>query len=367
MTRRCSHCSNNGHNSRTCPNRGLKLFGVRITDGSIRKSASMGNLTHYTGSGSGGGAFNSLSGGGGGTDLDSPGDTPDHNAAADGYGSEDFVAGSSSGRERKKGVPWTEEEHRMFLLGLQKLGKGDWRGIARNYVISRTPTQVASHAQKYFIRQTNMSRRKRRSSLFDMVPDDPLDAGMNMMGSQSHDGETQSVDNPKVRVPTVEEKEEVEEEEEEEVDDDDECESMDSASSNIVEPGMKLVQEAHYCYPAAMFPAYYEFIPVAIPFWGGPAPAKTESHEVLKPTAVHSKTPINVDQLVGLSKLSLGDSIGDAGPNSLKLLGSLSRQSAFHASSSSSSSSENNNNNNNNTNPRTSSGSMAAHSCTVGG
>ena len=46
----------------------------------------------------------------------------------------------------------------MFLLGLQKLGKGDWRGIARNYVISRTPTQVASHAQKYFIRQSNVSR-----------------------------------------------------------------------------------------------------------------------------------------------------------------------------------------------------------------
>lgn len=70
------------------------------------------------------------------------------------------------------GVPWTEEEHRMFLLGLQKLGKGDWRGIARNYVISRTPTQVASHAQKYFIRQCNMSRRKRRSSLFDIVADE---------------------------------------------------------------------------------------------------------------------------------------------------------------------------------------------------
>lgn len=60
----------------------------------------------------------------------------------------------------------------MFLLGLQKLGKGDWRGIARNYVISRTPTQVASHAQKYFIRQSNVSRRKRRSSLFDIVADD---------------------------------------------------------------------------------------------------------------------------------------------------------------------------------------------------
>jgi len=69
------------------------------------------------------------------------------------------------------GVAWTEEEHRLFLIGLQKLGKGDWRGIARNFVVSRTPTQVASHAQKYFIRQSHATRRKRRSSLFDMVPD----------------------------------------------------------------------------------------------------------------------------------------------------------------------------------------------------
>uniref|UniRef100_A0A2P2KGY9 Syringolide-induced protein 1-3-1B n=1 Tax=Rhizophora mucronata TaxID=61149 RepID=A0A2P2KGY9_RHIMU len=166
MTRRCSHCSHNGHNSRTCPNRGVKIFGVRFTDGSIRKSASMGNLSHYAGS-------PNLSG----PNVSSVG-SPDQGAVAgaagatDGYASEDFVPGSSSSRERKKGVPWTEEEHRMFLLGLQKLGKGDWRGIARNYVISRTPTQVASHAQKYFIRQSNVSRRKRRSSLFDMVADE---------------------------------------------------------------------------------------------------------------------------------------------------------------------------------------------------
>ena len=38
---------------------------------------------------------------------------------------------------------------------------------------SRTPTQVASHAQKYFIRQNNMNKRKRRSSLFDIVNEAP--------------------------------------------------------------------------------------------------------------------------------------------------------------------------------------------------
>lgn len=67
------------------------------------------------------------------------------------------------------GTPWTEDEHRTFLIGLERLGKGDWRGISRNYVTTRTPTQVASHAQKYFLRLASLNKKKRRSSLFDMV------------------------------------------------------------------------------------------------------------------------------------------------------------------------------------------------------
>ncbi|CAL0330542.1 unnamed protein product [Lupinus luteus] len=85
----------------------------------------------------------------------------------------------SSEQERRKGIPWTEEEHRLFLLGLDKFGKGDWRSISRNFVISRTPTQVASHAQKYFIRLNSMNRDRRRSSIHDITSINNRDVASN--------------------------------------------------------------------------------------------------------------------------------------------------------------------------------------------
>jgi len=122
---------------------------VAVREDVMRKCKSMGNLA----------ALASASGDAGG--------------AGDGYLSDGGLLQSSGKRrraqDRKKAVPWTEEEHRTFLAGLEKLGKGDWRGIAKNFVTTRTPTQVASHAQKYFLRQTNPNKKKRRSSLFDMM------------------------------------------------------------------------------------------------------------------------------------------------------------------------------------------------------
>ncbi|XP_050385115.1 transcription factor DIVARICATA-like [Argentina anserina] len=72
-------------------------------------------------------------------------------------------------QERKKGIPWTEDEHLRFLKGLLKYGKGDWRSISRDFVVSKTPTQVASHAQKYFMRQHSGGKDKRRPSIHDIT------------------------------------------------------------------------------------------------------------------------------------------------------------------------------------------------------
>lgn len=167
MGRKCSHCGNIGHNSRTCTYRetfagGLRLFGVQLDLSSssfaLKKSFSVDCL-YQPSSSSPTSPSSSLSSSR--ISIDENSDKTTIGYLSDGL--------TCRPQERKKGVPWTEEEHRTFLIGLEKLGKGDWRGISRNYVTTRTPTQVASHAQKYFLRQASLNKKKRRSSLFDLV------------------------------------------------------------------------------------------------------------------------------------------------------------------------------------------------------
>ncbi|KAK1283783.1 hypothetical protein QJS10_CPB21g01231 [Acorus calamus] len=106
---------------------------------------------------------------------------------------------SDGGIPKKKRVPmkWTKDEHMRFLEGLQALGKGEWAGIARDYVVTRKATQVASHAQKYFLYQLkNEGKQHRGSSIFDLpLPPAPQPAPQRQMNN---------VENPtplRVRIP----------------------------------------------------------------------------------------------------------------------------------------------------------------------
>ncbi|CAL4952102.1 unnamed protein product [Urochloa decumbens] len=190
MARKCSSCGNNGHNSRTCSGHGrvtmenagvgvggggVRLFGVQLQAGSspspMKKCFSMECLSsaappaYYAAALAAAANNNSSSPSvSSSSSLVSVEETAEK--VTNGYLSDGLMGRA---QERKKGVPWTEDEHRRFLAGLEKLGKGDWRGISRHFVTTRTPTQVASHAQKYFLRQSSLTQKKRRSSLFDVV------------------------------------------------------------------------------------------------------------------------------------------------------------------------------------------------------
>jgi hypothetical protein len=119
-----------------------------------------------------------------------------------------------------------------------------------------------------------------------------------------------------------------------------EIESMDSSNSIIPEStpsadtSQASLQGNTAGYHHVMVPAYFPpFLQFSMPLWASSTePVQQETHEIVKPVPVHSKA-VNVDELVGMSKLSIGERNREAVSTSLSLglIGNSSRQSAFHA------------------------------------
>ncbi|KAL0491103.1 hypothetical protein AKO1_009703 [Acrasis kona] len=71
------------------------------------------------------------------------------------------------GRRPRKG--WTRSEHITFLMGMKLNGRGNWKDISK-LLESKSPKQVQSHAQKYFLRQYKQNKNKR--SIHDFNEED---------------------------------------------------------------------------------------------------------------------------------------------------------------------------------------------------
>ncbi|XP_057965314.1 transcription factor MYBS1-like [Malania oleifera] len=81
--------------------------------------------------------------------------------------SDDHTATKS--KKRKRGN-WTEQEHRLFLEGLEKHGEGNWVNISRE-VGTRTAVQVSSHAQKFYGHPEAKKMNENKNSVFDNTID----------------------------------------------------------------------------------------------------------------------------------------------------------------------------------------------------
>ncbi|XP_024630705.1 transcription factor MYB1R1 [Medicago truncatula] len=62
---------------------------------------------------------------------------------------QEFDTGQSSNHEHiKKVKPWTRTEHKAFLKGLKAVGKGKWKRISKDFVVTKTPTQEENENSK---------------------------------------------------------------------------------------------------------------------------------------------------------------------------------------------------------------------------
>ena len=100
-------------------------------------------------------------------------------------------AAKTSDQERRKGIPWTEEEHRLFLLGLQKLGKVSSGGYCLSELSSRRQSRFfyPGGARTARRRREARDRTSRSPGLFRSIsasrrPFRPVAAMENLFGRQ---------------------------------------------------------------------------------------------------------------------------------------------------------------------------------------
>ncbi|KAK1576458.1 hypothetical protein Q3G72_014043 [Acer saccharum] len=193
--------------------------------------------------------------------------------------------------------------------------------------------------------KSNATRRKRRSSLFDMATDDMVTYTPSVPEEQIlHPSPlARETDNssliPSLNLSLNPEFEPMEAvaSPQETVKEPEESASGPKEFTESAFGSNGYTQMMHAFYPGA-------YMPVPYAYWPPNAASREEeedkeaencNHQILKPIPILPKEPVNLDELVGMSHLSIVETAErryrEPSPLSLKLLGEPSRQSAFHA------------------------------------
>ena len=78
------------------------------------------------------------------------------------------------------------------MEGIEKEGMGAWKIISENYVTTKTTIQLASHAQKFKVRNTKTHEQKRRTSINDISLD--LKPNQSVLDSEDLQHHTSALD-----------------------------------------------------------------------------------------------------------------------------------------------------------------------------
>ncbi|CAL5197382.1 unnamed protein product [Lathyrus oleraceus] len=96
-------------------------------------------------------------------------------------------------------IPWSQQEHDLFVMGLIEYGNGKWSKIAKHYICNKTPQQVQCYARSFFkylpASYVHRFKRKKLSSNSNNFVSRRNKETLNLFPKKDYRGETSTIMN----------------------------------------------------------------------------------------------------------------------------------------------------------------------------